>query len=86
MQGWHEGGLMRGVFSRARRVGGLLAVLVILVVPVAVADDATGGPPPAPAARIGNPGGVAAESEPSFFEWCLAWLVTLQSRIGNPGG
>jgi hypothetical protein len=77
---------MRGVFNRTRRVGVLLAVLVILVVPVAVADDAAGGPPPPPAARIGNPGGVATESESGFFAWCLAWLVTLQSRIGNPGG
>jgi hypothetical protein len=77
---------MRGVFSRARRVGALFAVLVILVVPAAAAEDVTAGPPPAPAARIGNPGGVAAESEPWLFTWWLAWLVTLQSRIGNPGG
>ena len=74
---------MRGVSKRVRRAGGLLALLVLLTAPAAMADETSFAA--WLGARIGNPGGVSAQQqdESSLMAAFLAWLA---ARIGNPGG
>lgn len=77
---------MRGVFSR--KLIGILALVVLLAAPSALADQ--GGANPGlwtqfvawVDARIGNPGGATTAADEISFE---DWLV-LMARIGIPGG
>lgn len=74
---------MRGVSRRVRRTGGLLALLVLLVAPTAMADDSSFVA--WLESRIGYPGGAPAQQQDhsGFMSEFLLWL---ESRIGWPGG
>lgn len=74
---------MRGVSPVLRR-GIALLTLAILITPMVFAGDVPTGPPPDPQARLGVPGGIAAEDDPpTTWELFLVWL---QARIGVPIG
>lgn len=65
-----------------RRAAALVALVVLLAVPAAYADDEFPYEPPE--ARIRPPIG-SSQTEPSFFELFLDWLV-IYARIRPPIG
>lgn len=75
---------MRTVFIGMRRGVALLALVVVLAVPAAYADDSN-PLDQSPEARIHPPIGSSSSEAPSFFELLLDW-AWLYARINPPIG